>query len=91
MESRKRKYERCNLSQIIRYATLPRVDGEFTSALLHDFSYAGFCIITNHPLKKGQEIIIKSSLTSTSMTAVVRWCNNNMGNSTYKVGLEIKQ
>ena len=91
MESRKRKYSRCEFSQIIRYCPLPSIDNEFTSALLYDFSYAGLCIITINPLQEGQEILIKSSLTSTPITAVVRWCNKNMGNSTYKVGLEIQK
>jgi hypothetical protein len=73
MESGKRKYSRSEFSQIITYSLLPCIDDKFTSALLHDFSYAGLCIITNHSLQEGQEILIKSGLTSTSVTTVVRY------------------
>jgi hypothetical protein len=89
MESGKRKYSRCDFSQIIMYSLLPHVDDNVLTGLLNDFSYSGLCIITHHPVQEGQEILVKSSLMSNSVTAVVRWCGD-MGNSTYKVGLEFK-
>jgi predicted hydrolase (HD superfamily) len=89
MESGKRKYSRSEFSQIITYSLLPSIDDTFTTGLLYDFSYAGLCIITKHPFQEGQEILLKTGVTRTSITAVVRWCSD-MGNSTYKVGLEIK-
>jgi hypothetical protein len=89
MESGKRKYSRSEFPQIITYSLLPCIDDKFTSALLHDFSNAGLCIITNHSLQEGQEILVKSCIISNSLTAVVRWCSD-IGNSTYKVGLEFK-
>ena len=90
MESGKRKYSRCDFSQIIMYSLLPHIDGNASTGLLNDFSYSGLCITAHHPVQEGQEILVQSSLMSNSTTAVVRWCSN-MGNSTYKVGLEIKQ
>lgn len=89
MESGKRKYSRCDFSQIIQYSLLPNMGDKFSTGLLHDFSYSGLCIITNHSLQEGQEILVKSSLISNSIAAVVRWCSD-AGNSTYKVGLELK-
>ena len=90
MESGKRKYSRCDFSQIITYSILPQIDDKVTTGLLHNFSYSGLCIITQHSLQEGQEILVKNGLMSNSVTAVVLWCSK-MGNSTYKVGLEIKQ
>jgi hypothetical protein len=90
MESGKRKYSRSEFSQIITYSLLPCIDDKVTTGLLYDFSYSGLCIITKHSLQEGQEIFVKSGLTSNSVTAVVRWCID-MDDSTYKVGLEIKQ
>jgi hypothetical protein len=87
MESGKRKYSRCDFSQIIAYSLLPRIDDNVLTGLLSDFSYSGLCIITHHPVQEGQEILVQSSLMSNSITAVVRWCNH-LDNSTYKVGLE---
>ena len=90
MESGKRKYSRCDFSQIIVYSLLPHIDDNVSTGLLHDFSYYGFCITTHHSIQEGQEILVQSSLMSNSITAVVRWCND-MGNSTYKVGLEFNK
>jgi hypothetical protein len=90
MESEKRKYSRCGSSQIIAYSLLPCIDDKVSRGLLHDFSYSGMCIIIKHCLQEGQKILVKSSLTGNiSIAAVVRWCSD-MGNSTYKVGLELK-
>jgi hypothetical protein len=89
MESGKRKYSRCDFSQIIGYSLLPHIDDNVSTGLLHDFSYSGLCITANHPIQEGQEILVQSGIMSNSITAVVRWCID-MGNSTYKVGLEFK-
>ena len=89
MESGKRKYSRCDFSQIIGYSLLPHIDDKVSTGLLHDYSYSGMCIITHDPIQEGQVILVKSSLISNSITAVVRWCSD-MCNSTYKVGLEFK-
>jgi hypothetical protein len=89
MESGKRKYSRCDFSQIIVYSLLPHIDDNVSTGLLHDFSYSGLCITAHHPIQEGQEILVQSSLMSNSINAVVRWCSD-MGNSTYKVGLEFK-
>ena len=92
MEPEKRKYSRCNFPQIIAYSLLLplHIDNKFSTGLIHDFSYSGLCIITQHPLPEGQEILVKSSLMSSPITALVRWCGDT-GNSTYKVGLEFKR
>lgn len=89
MESGKRKSSRCDFSQIVTYSLLPHTDEKISTGLLHDFSYSGLCIMTNQLLQEGREIFVKSGLMSNSTIAVVRWCSN-VGNSTYKVGLEIK-
>jgi hypothetical protein len=89
MESGKRKYSRCDFSQIITYSLLAQSENKVSTGLLHDSSYSGMCIITHDPIQEGQEILLKSSLMSNSITAVVRWCSD-MGNSTYKVGLKFK-
>jgi hypothetical protein len=90
MEPGKRKYSRCDFSQIIAYTLPPHIDNKVSTGLIRDFSYSGLCIITRHPLQEGQEILVKSSLMSNPITALVRWCGDT-GNSTYKVGLEFKR
>ena len=89
MELGKRKYERCAFSQIIKYSISSHINDKASTALLHDFSYSGLCMVTLDPLQNGQEIVVKSSLTDNAITAVVCWCNN-LGNNTYKIGLELK-
>jgi len=89
MESGKRRHLRCDFSQIITYSLLPQTDDKVLTGLLHDFSYSGLCIITYEPIQESQEILLKTGITKTSITAVARWCSN-MGNSTYEVGLEFK-
>lgn len=89
MELEKRKYSRCDCSQIILYYLLPHTDDEVTTGLLQDFSYTGLCIRTHRPLQEGQEILVNSTLMSNSITAAVRWCRDT-GNSIYNVGLEFK-
>jgi hypothetical protein len=90
MEPEKRKYTRCDFSQIITYSLPPHIDNNFSTGLIHDFSYSGLCIITQHPFPEGQEILVKSNLINRPITALVRWCGDT-GNSTYKVGLEFKR
>ena len=90
METGKRKYSRCDFSQIIAYSLPPYIDDRLSTGLLQDFSYSGLCIITQHPIQEGQEILVKSSLMNDPITALVRWCKDT-GNSTYKVGLEFKK
>ena len=90
MNPEKRKYSRRDFSQIIAYSVDPHVDNRFSTGLIHDFSHSGLCVIMLHPLPKGQEIHLKSSIMSNSTTALVRWCGDT-GNSTYKVGLELKR
>jgi hypothetical protein len=90
MELGKRKYSRCDFSQIIKYSLYPHIEGNVLTGLLHDFNSAGLCMITKHPLQEGQEIFLKSSLMNNSINAVVRWCTNT-GSSTYKAGLEFKK
>ncbi|MEW6586572.1 MAG: PilZ domain-containing protein [Nitrospirota bacterium] len=89
METGKRKYSRCDFSQIVEYAFPAQATGNASTGLLHDFSCSGLCMITHHPLEAGQEIVIKSLVTSDSRKAVVRWCNN-LG-TTYKIGLEFRE
>ena len=90
MESGKRKYSRCDFSQIIQYAIPAHIASQASTGLLQDFSYSGLCMLTHHPLQEGEEIVIRSSLTTDPLTAIVRWCCHT-GNSNYRVGLELKK
>jgi hypothetical protein len=72
------------------YSLPPHIEYNVSTGLLHDFSSSGLCMITQHPLQEGQEILLKSSLMSNSINAVVRWCSNT-GSSAYKAGLEFKK
>jgi hypothetical protein len=90
MELGKRKHSRYDLSQIIMYSLSPHIEGNVLRGLLHNFSYSGLCMITQHPLQEGQEILLQSSPMSNSINAVVRWCSNT-GSSTYRAGLELKR
>jgi hypothetical protein len=76
-------------SHIITYS-LPHIGNKFLTGLVHDFNYSGLCIITQQPLPAGQEILVKSSLMSSPINALIRWCGDT-GNSIYKVGLEFKR
>jgi hypothetical protein len=90
MEQRKRKHARFDYSEIIAYSLSPYSDNRVSTGLIHNFSYFGLCIVTEHPIQEGQEILVKSQIMSKPVTAVVRWCKDT-GSSTYKVGLEINR
>lgn len=83
------RYSKCAFSKYITYSLPTQIDDKVSRGLLHDFSYSGMCIIIHRPLQEGQKIIVKSDLMSSSITGVVLRCQD-IGNSTYKVGLEFK-
>jgi hypothetical protein len=83
------RYSRLAFSKCITYSLPTQIDDKVAPGLLHDFSSSGMCIIIHRSIQEGQEIIVKSGLMLSSITAVVRRCQD-IGNSTYKVGLEFK-
>ena len=86
----KRKYERDNCTEIVHYAPSPYSSDTVLKGLMQDFSCSGLCLITRHALEEVQDIIIKSVIMPYSKTAVVRWYQD-LGNATYKIGLEFRR
>ena len=86
----KRTYKRDDLMQMVHYAPSPHTSDAVLSGLIKDYSNSGLCLIAQQSLKKGQEIIVNSIIMPYSKTATVRW-QQNIGNATYKVGLEFKR
>jgi PilZ domain len=86
MEER-RKYERDNLIEIVRYAPSPQTADTVLKGIMQNYSYSGLCFITRHLLEVAQEIVLKSVVQPNAKTATVRW-NKDIGKGNYKVGLE---
>jgi len=90
MTTGQRKNSRYDFSQLIEYSLLSHPADKVLKGIIQDFSHSGLCMITNHPLSEGEEIVIRSILTEDSRCAIVRWIVN-IGNSSVKVGLEFKK
>lgn len=90
MTNGRRKHSRYDFSQLIEYSLNSHQSDTFLKGIIQNFSYSGLCMITNHPLAEGDEIIIRSILTEESRPAIVRWvvCT---GINSVKVGLEFKK
>ena len=86
----KRTYKRDDLMQMVRYAPSPHTSDTVLSGLIKDYSNSGLCLIAQQSLKEGQEIIVNSVIMPYSKKAVVRW-HQEVGNATYKIGLEFKR
>ena len=56
--------------------------------LIKDWSFPGLCLIAHEPIEEGHEIIVNSVVVPKSKTAVVR-SHKDLGNGTYKIGLEV--
>ncbi len=59
---------------------------EIFKGIIRDISEAGLGLYVFSPLKKGQEITIKSDLRELHRRGIVCWCNE-LGDSIYSVGL----
>ncbi|MFZ5906653.1 MAG: PilZ domain-containing protein [Nitrospirota bacterium] len=90
MSTGQRKNSRYDFSQIIEYSRIAHSADKVLKGIIQDFSHAGLCMITNHPLADGEEIMIRGILTNDSLYAVVRW-TMSMGDSSVKVGVEFKK
>ena len=76
--------------QVVNYAPSPYSSSTVLRGLIKDWSGSGICLIAHQPIEEGQEIIVNSIVIPSSKPAVVRW-SNDLGNGTYKIGLEVKR
>ena len=88
--SERRKYQRDNLMEMVRYAPSPHKSEIVLRGLIKDYSHSGICLIALQPLEKGQEIMVNSIIMPYSKKATVRW-QQNIGSATYKVGIEFRR
>lgn len=86
--SERRQYKRFNIiDSTIHVLDSMNKDVLFNGAI-DNFSKYGLCIMTQRPLKKGQEITIKDEFIAQTQTATVRWSKNYNGRY-YKAGLQL--
>lgn len=85
-----RKYERDISSLIIRYSLAANISKKVLSAMMENYSFSRLRMVTRHPLKEGQEIVINGGLFEDALPAIVRWFRYR-GDTTFKVGLEFKR
>ena len=76
--------------QMVRYAPSPHTSGTVLRGFIKDWSQSGICLIAQQALEDGQEIIVNSVVMPYSKKAVVRW-HQEVGNATYKIGLEFRR
>jgi len=69
----KRRYRRSSIVSAVEYALHPLHTDETFDGVIMDISEAGLCLLTNTPLKKGQEISLKINPSAFSQPAAVRW------------------
>jgi c-di-GMP-binding flagellar brake protein YcgR len=86
----RRKYQRDDLWEIVRYAPSPYTSDTVLRGLIKDWSQSGICLMTLQPLEDGQEIIVDTIVAPSSKKATVIW-QQNVGKASYKVGLEFKR
>jgi len=86
----KRIFKRDDLMEVVQYAPSPYDSNTVLRGWIKDWSQSGICLIARHPLKEDQEIIVNSVIMPYSKKAVVRW-HQEVGNATYKIGLEFKR
>lgn len=82
-----RRYGRRNLQRAVYYCLKPRSDEGLLIGSGIDISEFGMSMATSYPLKKGQSVIIKSSLPVPHRRAIVRWVKE-LNENCYQVGLE---
>jgi hypothetical protein len=90
MTDERRAEKRETLIQMVRYAPSPETTDTVLRGMIMDWSYSGLCLIAHHPIDEGQEILVSSVVVPKSKTAVVRW-QKNLGNGTYRIGLEVRR
>ena len=87
MMSERRKYQREELTEMVRYIPSPHISDIVYKGLMHDWSCSGLCLIINRVLQEGEEIVFKSDVFPDAKKAVVRW-QHSIGKEACKVGLE---
>jgi hypothetical protein len=76
--------------QIVQYTFSPSATETILKGVIKNFSLNGLCLIARQPLEDGQEIMVNSIVVPSSKRATVRW-QENIGNDTFKVGLEFRR
>ncbi len=82
-----RRHQRCNYLGTVHYCLDHCRDGRVLIGSGIDISESGMSMFSSHPLKKGQDVIIRSKLSVPHQKAVVRW-TRELGEDWYQVGLE---
>jgi len=82
-----RRHGRRNLLSTVYYCLNPRSDEGLLIGSGIDISESGMSMVTSYPLKKGQNVIIKSSLPVPHRRAIVRWVME-LNENCYQAGLE---
>ena len=72
---------------IVQYAASPDTCDTVLKGVIKNYSCSGICLIASQPLAQGQEIIVNSIIVPSSKRTTVRW-QQNIGDNTYKYGLE---
>lgn len=85
--SERRKHKRFPILDLKIHVLDPINAHTLLEAAIDNFSKYGVCIMTEKPLKKGQEITIKDDFTVYPLIATVRWSKKYNGHC-YKAGLE---
>ncbi len=82
-----RRHGRRNCLRIVHYCLNPHSDGRVLIGSGIDISESGMSMYSSHPLKEGQDVIIKSALPVPHRKAIVRWIKE-LNKNWYQVGLE---
>jgi len=83
----KRKHRRQDFSYaVVEYVLNSNTTHETFIGFTLNVSISGLCLYTSKLLEEGQEITIKSTIPSTSKTAIVRWIEK-YDDVFYKIGL----
>jgi len=80
------KYERSYVDCTVEFF-LDLSSKELYEGFIENHSEAGFCLITSEPLKKGQEITLKTDIYLPSHSAYVCWVEQRDDGS-YKTGMK---
>ena len=85
----RRKHERFDMLASKIYILDSIKEDILLEGAMDNFSRYGLCIMTQKPLKKGQELTIKDDFTIYPQTAKVRW-SKKYNDDCYKAGLEYR-
>ena len=83
----RRKENRHNLVDIVRYAPVPHFSNTYLTGVMQNYSHSGLCFITHHTLEDVEEIELKRGSLSKAKKSVVRW-HEDIGNGNHNVGVE---